>query len=62
MSNDKFSVKFMGLIGNMGWQSLFRISFFVGENNVVSVYMTAKNSIFCSNINKKTRISGCGSE
>lgn len=41
---------------------LFRISFFMGENNVTLVYETSEKDIFCSNINKKTQTGGNGSE
>lgn len=62
MSNEEFSVKFMGLIVNIGYLLLFRISFFMGENNVTLVYETSEKDIFCSNINKKTQTGGNGSE
>ncbi|KNZ86424.1 hypothetical protein AKG16_14970 [Morganella morganii] len=62
MSNEEFSVKFMGLIVNIGYLLLFRISFFMGENNIVSVYIAERNGIFFRNIKKKTEICGCGSE
>ncbi|KJF77065.1 hypothetical protein UA45_15055 [Morganella morganii] len=62
MSNEKFSVKFIGLIDNIGRELLFRISFIVGENNITRVYKTAEKGIFCSNINKKPQIGDNGSE
>lgn len=62
MSNEKFSVKFMGLVCDIACRLLFRISFFMGENNVTLVYETSEKGIFCSNINKKTQTGGNGSE
>ena len=62
MSNAEFSVKFMGLVCNIACRLLFRISFFMGENNVTLVYETSEKDIFRSNINKKTQTGGYGSE